>query len=345
MSERIIGMQPWFETPPGRYLHAWEQAAFDEAVADIFGFHALQLGQPALDTLRANRMPHRWLALPEELLGQAPQADGDAGEGPAVSSLRVALVTNAAALPFPEASLDLVVLPHTLEMSLDPHGTLREVERVLMPEGKVVICGLNPASLWGLRQRRAHLYRRLGFGQPFLPDAGEFIGWRLSVKYGIDDTTAVVLTDCKLDKLRVVELCEGGTVELRFRIGTSKIDERAIGQLAMMMDQEVPITLTGPKVAEPIDGTVDAFKRDHPDAPDAPPPAEAQRGENWPFPGTDGDAPPDEEKGEGEPAAAAAPKKPGRKPKADKAPKPPAVNGTTTDPTTAFVGAHAGAVQ
>jgi hypothetical protein len=44
----------------------------------------------------------------------------------------------------------------------------------------VVICCLNPASLWGLRQRRAHLYRRLGFGELFLPDAGDFIGyWRL----------------------------------------------------------------------------------------------------------------------------------------------------------------------
>jgi len=40
-----------------------------------------------------------------------------------------------------------------------------------VPEGKVVICCLNPASLWGLRQRRAHLYRRLGFGELFLPDA------------------------------------------------------------------------------------------------------------------------------------------------------------------------------
>ena len=37
---------------------------------------------------------------------------------------------------------------------------LREVERVLVPEGRVVIFGLNPMSLWGLRQRRAHLYRR-----------------------------------------------------------------------------------------------------------------------------------------------------------------------------------------
>ena len=47
------------------------------------------------------------------------------------------------------------MLPHALEWSVDPHATLREVERVLVPEGRVVICGLNPTSLWGLRQRRA----------------------------------------------------------------------------------------------------------------------------------------------------------------------------------------------
>lgn len=45
------------------------------------------------------------------------------------------------ALPFPNASLDLVVLPHTLELSVDPHMALREVERVLVPEGRVVIAG------------------------------------------------------------------------------------------------------------------------------------------------------------------------------------------------------------
>jgi ubiquinone/menaquinone biosynthesis C-methylase UbiE len=89
-------------------------------------------------------------------------------------------MTEFSALPFKENSLDLVVLPHALELNVDPHATLREVERVLVPEGKVVICCLNPASLWGLRQRRAHVYRRLGFGELFVPDAGEFIGyWRL----------------------------------------------------------------------------------------------------------------------------------------------------------------------
>jgi len=163
MSGQIIGLQEWLETPPGRYLLEWEQAQFDEAVADVFGYHALQLGLPGVEALRSNRMPHRWLAL------QQPGA------------LRQAtLLADFTALPFPANSLDLVVLPHALELSLDPHATLREVERVLVPEGRVVVCGLNPASLWGMRQRRAHLYRRLGFGELFLPEAGDFIGyWRM----------------------------------------------------------------------------------------------------------------------------------------------------------------------
>lgn len=168
MSQQIIGLHDWFQTPAGQYLLRWEDAQLQTSVADIFGYHALQLGVPQLDGLRANRMPHQWLGMPA--LEPAPT----------VPELRTALVTDYAALPFSACSLDLVVLPHTLELSADPHTTLREVERVLVPEGRVVICGLNPVSLWGLRQRRAHALQRLGVGELFLPDCGEFIGyWRL----------------------------------------------------------------------------------------------------------------------------------------------------------------------
>ena len=161
MSEQIIGMHGWFQTPPGRYLLEWEREQLDQAVSDIFGFHALQLGLTEIDALSSNRMPHRWL-------------------GHQFPSQHASFLTDFSALPFPAGSLDLVVLPHSLELARDPHTTLREVERVLVPEGRVVICGLNPASLWGLRQRRAHLYHRMGFGHLFLPEAGEFIGhWRL----------------------------------------------------------------------------------------------------------------------------------------------------------------------
>ncbi len=174
MDKQIISLRDWFETPPGQYLLAWERAQFDDALADIFGYHALQVGLPELPFLQANRMPHRWAASAPCGFDTATGTDLTKDAGAAV------LATDYSALPFPANSLDLVVLPHALELGADPHATLREVERVLVPEGRVVICGLNPASLWGLRQRRAHLYRRLGFGKLFLPRGGEFIGyWRL----------------------------------------------------------------------------------------------------------------------------------------------------------------------
>ena len=190
MSGQITGLQEWFQSPHGRYLLDWERAQLDRVVADIFGFHALQLGLPALNALQANRMPHRWLAsstdsgYADKLARAKDPLHGTtsllAGQRAPVAGAAVQLVCDFAALPFPANSLDLVVLPHTLELDADPHTTLREVERVLVPEGRVVICGVNPASLWGLRQRRAHLYRRFGFGELFLPRQGDFIGyWRL----------------------------------------------------------------------------------------------------------------------------------------------------------------------
>lgn len=183
VNSQIIGLTDWLKTPPGGYLLQWERARFSAAVSDIFGYHALQLGLPEIDTLQDNRMPHRWLALDHlaPALSHPATANmpGETAQAPA-SSRRAALFTDSAALPFPEASLDLVVLPHTLELSADPHATLREVERVLVPEGRVVISGLNPASLWGLAQRRGHLYQRWGYDHLFLPKTGEFIGyWRL----------------------------------------------------------------------------------------------------------------------------------------------------------------------
>jgi SAM-dependent methyltransferase len=188
MTDRQDAFDAWLDAPPGRYLLQWEQAQLDHTVADIFGFHALQLGVPALDALRANRMPHRWLAvdaLPPRTPGGCATALEAAPTEPVVIDAaprpreRVSLRCQVDALPFKTSSLDLVVLPHTLEMTHDPHETLREVERVLVPEGRVVICGFNSASLWGTKQRLGHVRQRLGSTQPlFLPRQGEFIGYR-----------------------------------------------------------------------------------------------------------------------------------------------------------------------
>lgn len=145
----------WWDTPAGRRVVEWEQRWADDTLADAFGFHALQLGMPVLQTLRANRISHQWLGLPSQEL-QSPVASCGVvvqSEIPTQGERRPTglLQCDFDALPFPGRSLDVVVLAHSLEQSRDPHLALAEVERVLVPEGRLLIFGLNPASLWGLR--------------------------------------------------------------------------------------------------------------------------------------------------------------------------------------------------
>lgn len=128
-------MDEWLATPIGRYLIEREQAYFDQVVADIFGFNALQIGFAQSDLLRANRMPKRFAAAPQV------SENGNA---------EIKFLAEPGCLPIASQSIDLLLLPHVLEFSAHPHQILREAERVLMPEGQVIISGFNPFSLWGL---------------------------------------------------------------------------------------------------------------------------------------------------------------------------------------------------
>jgi len=179
--EPIIELHPWLAIPPGKALLQWEQVQMDRLVSDVFGFHALQLGLPELDALRANRIQHRWLAVDTAYQGWTPPPPGPlsnpgVAQEPGASGLGLGLRCDFESLPFPSNSLDLVVMPHALELARDPHHTLREVARVLVPEGRVVIAGFNPTSLWGLWQRMG----RWGVNRALVLPQGEFVGyWRL----------------------------------------------------------------------------------------------------------------------------------------------------------------------
>ncbi len=167
----------WLASPPGQYVMRWEGELLGETVSDMFGYYALQLGLPALDALASNRMPHR--------IRVATRAGHrvDGGAGPDL------LVSGYEELPFDSQSVDLVVLPHQLEFSADPHQVLREVDRVLRPEGRLVVIGLNPLSLWGLRQSVLR-----GPFERFLPTEGQLIGvprlrdWMKLLSFEIDST-------------------------------------------------------------------------------------------------------------------------------------------------------------
>lgn len=119
----------------------------------------MQIGLPQINALQANRMPNRWMTDTH-----IPTASSTKGTAPIV------VVHDFSELPFASQSLDLVVLPHVLEFTDEPHQVLREVERVLIPEGQLIICGFNPTSFWGARQMAGRLS-----GAHFLPQDGEFI--------------------------------------------------------------------------------------------------------------------------------------------------------------------------
>lgn len=168
--------EAWLRSPPGQYVLKWEQTCFDQIVDNVFGFHAVQVGLPQMNFLRENRMPlHAILIHANDSTSLNPNSNWHLIEG------------DSSELPFASESIDLIVLPHVLEFAADPHQILREVDRVLRPEGRLVISGFNPASLWGARQYISRL-----IGSPYLPRDGQFISlirikdWLQLLNYSLD---------------------------------------------------------------------------------------------------------------------------------------------------------------
>lgn len=122
--------EAWLSSTLGQYLLRIEQEKYDAAIGDMFGFYAVQVGLPAIQTLQHSRIPNVFYA------------DINAGD----------LVCENNYLPFAENAIDVLCMPHALEFSENSHQTLREAARVLMPEGYLILTGFNPFSIWGFRK-------------------------------------------------------------------------------------------------------------------------------------------------------------------------------------------------
>lgn len=132
-------------------------------------------------------------------------------------------------------------------------------------------------------------------------------GWTLHVDDSLDEQNPMQFGGCKVDKFKV-DAKQGGSIELRFRVGTSDVDAERLGALGMHNGQSIWIKLLPPeKKPEAIDGSTEAFKKDHPDAggtatdlfagnggkgpeddhddDDGSGNPDAQMGRDWPFPG------------------------------------------------------------
>jgi SAM-dependent methyltransferase len=124
----------WCKGPLGQLLYGEEKRQLDTLLSEWFGYHLIQVGWSGGNLTEASRIPHR-------VMLEVCPGSGDCQAYAQTDHL-----------PLATDSVDVVLLPHTLEFAPNPHQTLREVDRILIPEGHLVILGFNPWGLWGLRR-------------------------------------------------------------------------------------------------------------------------------------------------------------------------------------------------
>ena len=134
-------LREWYEQQLGQLLLEHERRELDGVLPNLFGYYLLQVGA-AMDAylLEASRIRHHVIV----------GSHSPVHPGRDRTAHMARLCGNSHMLPVQSDSVDVVVLPHTLEFDPSSHEVLREVERVLVAEGHVVILGFNPWSLWGL---------------------------------------------------------------------------------------------------------------------------------------------------------------------------------------------------
>jgi SAM-dependent methyltransferase len=160
----------WLATPLGRRCLANEQRVIRGALERLFGEQCLQIGAWGARNsfLRYARTQRR------ALIDWRPQVAAD-------------LISDPEQLGIASDSIDVVLLPHTLERTESPHALLREVDRILRPDGHLLVLSFAHGGLWGLR----HLFSARGFpaGRERMIREGRLRDWLELLSFDVGSAT------------------------------------------------------------------------------------------------------------------------------------------------------------
>ena len=130
-------LSSWFRSPLGKVVFSQEKEQLEYILPGLFGYHILQFGYTAeFHFLSSSRIANKTILFLDHIETK--------------KEINMSVRTTAEDLPIAIDSIDVALLPHVLEYSKDAHKLLRELERILIPEGYAIIIGINPYSLWGL---------------------------------------------------------------------------------------------------------------------------------------------------------------------------------------------------
>jgi SAM-dependent methyltransferase len=154
----MVSEESWLNTTTGRNLLREEVRQVRKSLESVFGDQFVQLGVWGDAGLFRRLARTRRAAV----VAATPSDGVDF-----VSALECAAIAS--------ESIDAVLLPHTLELALDPHAVLREVDRMLRSDGQLIVLGFNPWGWWGWRHRLS----RQGFppGSARLISDGRLSDW------------------------------------------------------------------------------------------------------------------------------------------------------------------------
>ncbi len=121
----------WYQGLAGRQALLSLDKTISNYLSEIFGYYCLNLGV---------------LSGRKEFLKDSRISAGFSIGSDAMGNDLVAIPEQ---LPIAADEVDLVIASHVLECSHNPHQVLREIDRVLVPEGHCILIGFNPYALVG----------------------------------------------------------------------------------------------------------------------------------------------------------------------------------------------------
>jgi SAM-dependent methyltransferase len=153
MRRDVLELREFYATPLGRVARTMVARKLDEAWGAAGGLDLLGVGY-ATPYLEAFRETAR------RSVAAMPAAQG-VEAWPAQGRI-LACLADEAALPFPNALFDRVLVVHALEEADDPLALMREVWRVLAPSGRVIVAAANRRGFWTGAESTP-----FGHGRPF----------------------------------------------------------------------------------------------------------------------------------------------------------------------------------
>ena len=130
----------WFQTPLGHFVAQQQRQQIQSMLPQLTHARCLQIGQLGDEIL-----------LPPTKLCQSYQVYLNQPNQPN-NQHSIPVIAEAEALPFAAEQINLCLMPHVLEFSTVPQQVLREIDRVLVEDGYLLLTGFNPLSLWGIRR-------------------------------------------------------------------------------------------------------------------------------------------------------------------------------------------------